>query len=99
MATIEGIEGFVSELSSREAHVDILVNNAGVAWGAPLEEFPEVGWDKVMDTNVKGVFFLTQKLLPMLEKNADQQTPSHVINVGSIDGIKKQVFDNFYYGH
>ena len=98
MATIEGIEGFVSELSSREAHVDILVNNAGVAWGAPLEEFPEVGWDKVMDTNVKGVFFLTQKLLPMLEKNADQQTPSHVINVGSIDGIKSPVFDNFSYG-
>ena len=94
MATIEGIEGFVSELSSREAHVDILVNNAGVAWGAPLE----VGWDKVMDTNVKGVFFLTQKLLPMLEKNADQQTPSHVINVGSIDGIKTPVFDNFSYG-
>ena len=98
MATIEGSEGFVSELSSREAHVDILVNNAGVAWGAPLEEFPEVGWDKVMDTNVKGVFFLTQKLLPMLEKNADQQTPSHVINVGSIDGIKTPVFDNFSYG-
>ena len=98
MATIEGIVGFVSELSSREAHVDILVNNAGVAWGAPLEEFPEVGWDKVMDTNVKGVFFLTQKLLPMLEKNADQQTPSHVINVGSIDGIKTPVFDNFSYG-
>ena len=98
MATLEGIEGFVGELSSRESHVDILVNNAGVAWGAPLEDFPEVGWDKVMDTNVKGVFFLTQKLLPMLEKNADQQTPSHVINVGSIDGIKTPVFDNFSYG-
>ena len=47
---------------------------------------------------MKGVFFLTQKLLPMLEKNADQQTPSHVINVGSIDGIKTPVFDNFSYG-
>ena len=68
MATLEGIEGFVSELSSRESHVDVLVNNAGVAWGAPLEDFPEVGWDKVMDTNVKGVFFLTQKLLPLLEQ-------------------------------
>ena len=77
---------------------DILVNNAGVAWGAPLEEFPEVGWDKVMDTNVKGVFFLTQKLLPLLEKNADSDNPSHVVNVGSIDGIKTPVFDNFSYG-
>ena len=98
MATLEGIEGFVGELSSKESHVDILVNNAGVAWGAPLEEFPEVGWDKVMDTNVKGVFFLTQKLLPLLEQNAAHDTPSHVINVGSIDGIKTPIFANFSYG-
>ena len=98
MATLEGIEGFVGELSSKESHLDILVNNAGVAWGAPLEEFPEVGWDKVMDTNVKGVFFLTQKLLPLLEQNAAHDAPSHVINVGSIDGIKTPIFDNFSYG-
>ena len=98
MATLEGIEGFVSELSSNESHVDVLVNNAGVAWGAPLEEFPEVGWDKVMDTNVKGVFFLTQKLLPLLEQNAAHDAPAHVINVGSIDGIKTPIFDNFSYG-
>ena len=56
----------------------MLVNNAGVAWGAPLEDFPEVGWDKVMDTNVKGVFFLTQKLLPLLEQNAEHGSrPCH----------------------
>lgn len=78
--------------------MDILVNNAGVAWGAPLEDFPEVGWDKVMDTNVKGVFFLTQKLLPLLEKHASSTAPTHVVNVGSIDGIKTPVFDNFSYG-
>lgn len=98
MSNLEGIQGFVSEISKREDHVDILVNNAGVAWGAPLEEFPEVGWDKVMDTNVKGVFFLTQKLLPLLEQNANSEAPAYVINVGSIDGIKTPVFDNFSYG-
>lgn len=98
MATLEGIDSFVGEFCSNESHLDVLVNNAGVAWGAPLEEFPEIGWDKVMDTNVKGVFFLTQKLLPMLEQNATQENPSHVINVGSIDGIKTPIFDNFSYG-
>lgn len=98
MATLAGIEGFVAELTTKENHVDILVNNAGVAWGAPLEDFPEVGWDKVMDTNVKGVFFLTQKLLPLLEQSAAHESPSYVINVGSIDGIKTPVFDNFSYG-
>ena len=76
----------------------MLINNAGVAWGAPLEDFPEVGWDKVMDTNVKGVFFLTQQLLPQLEAAATFENPSRVVNVGSIDGIKTPVFENFSYG-
>jgi 2-deoxy-D-gluconate 3-dehydrogenase len=98
MSNLEGIQAFVDEFKQHEDHLDILVNNAGVAWGAPLEEFPENGWDKVMDTNVKGVFFLTQKLLPLLEKNAGSETPSYVVNVGSIDGIKTPVFENFSYG-
>lgn len=98
MSNLAGIEAFAEEFKARENHLDILVNNAGVAWGAPLEDFPEMGWDKVMDTNVKGVFFLTQKLLPLLEQKASNTTPTHVINVGSIDGIKTPVFDNFSYG-
>ena len=98
MATLQGIEAFVSAFGEKESCLDVLVNNAGVAWGAPLEEFPEIGWDKVMDTNVKGVFFLTQKLLPYLEQSGSHDTPSHVINVGSIDGIKTPIFDNFSYG-
>jgi len=73
------------------------VNNAGAAWGAPIESFPEVGWDKVMDTNVKGVFFLTQKLLPLLRKAA-ADVPARVINIGSIDGLKSAAFDTFSYG-
>jgi len=98
MATLQGIEAFVSAFGEKESRFDVLVNNAGVAWGAPLEEFPEIGWDNVMDTNVKGVFFLTQKLLPYLEQSGSHDTPSHVINVGSIDGIKTPIFDNFSYG-
>ncbi len=98
MATLEGIQGFVDAFNQREDHLDVLINNAGVAWGAPLEEFPEVGWDKVMNTNVKGPFFLAQKLLPLLEKAATFDEPARIINVGSIDGIKTPIFDNFSYG-
>jgi len=98
LADLTSIEAFVKELESREDHLDFLVNNAGVSWGAPLEEFPEIGWDKVMDTNVKGVFFLTQKLLPLLRKNATAEDPSRVINIGSVDGIKTPIFDSFSYG-
>ncbi|HEV2368416.1 MAG TPA: SDR family oxidoreductase, partial [Acidimicrobiales bacterium] len=79
-------------------HLDILVNNAGVSWGAKLDEFPEIGWDRVMDTNVKGVFFLTQRLLPLLEASATAEDPARVINIGSVDGIKTPAFDNFSYG-
>jgi NAD(P)-dependent dehydrogenase (short-subunit alcohol dehydrogenase family) len=98
LADLASIENFVKELENREEHLDFLVNNAGVSWGAPLEEFPEIGWDKVMDTNVKGVFFLTQKLLPLLRKNATAEDPARVINIGSIDGIKTPIFDTFSYG-
>lgn len=98
LSELSGIEALVSELSSREKHVDILVNNAGVSWGAPLDEFPEIGWDKVFDTNVKGVFFLTQRVLPLLEARASKEEPSYVINIGSIDGLRSASFDTQSYG-
>jgi 2-deoxy-D-gluconate 3-dehydrogenase len=98
LAEVGAIEAFANDLASRESKLDILVNNAGVSWGAPLEEFPEVGWDKVMDTNVKGVFFLTQKLLPLLEAAANVEDPSRVINIGSIDGLQTPAFETFSYG-
>lgn len=98
LSGVEGVEALVSGLSGRENRLDILVNNAGASWGAPLDEFPENGWDKVMDTNVKGVFFLTQRLLPLLEAGATADDPSRVVNIGSVDGIQTPVFDNFSYG-
>jgi 2-deoxy-D-gluconate 3-dehydrogenase len=98
LSGLAGVDALTAELTSREDRLDILVNNAGVSWGAPLEEFPEQGWDKVMDTNVKGVFFLTQRLLPLLEAAGTPDDPARVINIGSIDGIKAPVFETFSYG-
>lgn len=97
-ASLPAIEALAAALGERESRLDILVNNAGAAWGAPLDEFPESGWDKVMDTNVKGPFFLTQKLLPLLRAAASPESPARVVNVGSIDGIKSPAFDSFSYG-
>ena len=98
VATLEGVKDLVAEVSSRESQLDILVNNAGASWGCPLEKFPEIGWDKVMDTNVKGMFFLTQKLLPLLRVGATHEDPSRVVNIGSVDGLKNPRWENFSYG-
>jgi len=98
MSTLEGIQALVDDLSEQEEKLDILVNNAGASWGQPLEEFPESGWDKVMDINVKSVFFLTKALLPMLEKSASAEDPARIINVGSVDGINVNQLPNFAYG-
>ena len=98
VSELSAIEALAAALAQRESRLDILVNNAGATWGAPLDDFPEAGWDKVMDTNVKGVFFLTQKLLPLLRKSATHADPARVINTGSVDGIKTPIFENFSYG-
>jgi 2-deoxy-D-gluconate 3-dehydrogenase len=98
LADLDGIQRLSDELEKREGKLDILVNNAGVSWGAPIDEFPEMGWDKVMDTNVKGVFFLTQRLLPLLRASAPAEDPARVINIGSVDGIQNPAFETFSYG-
>jgi 2-deoxy-D-gluconate 3-dehydrogenase len=98
LSNLEGVDRLTAALRERTDRLDILVNNAGASWGAPIEEFPEVGWDKVMDTNVKGVFFLTQRLLPLLEGAGTADDPSRVINIGSIDGLGVPAFDTFSYG-
>ena len=98
LADIEGINTLATEIEKNESQLDILVNNAGVSWGAPIEEFPELGWDKVMDTNVKGVFFTIQRLLGLLEASGSPEDPARVINIGSIDGIKAPAFETFSYG-
>jgi NAD(P)-dependent dehydrogenase (short-subunit alcohol dehydrogenase family) len=95
---LDGVDSLVAQITPLEPRLDVLVNNAGASWGATIDEFPEIGWDKVMDTNVKGVFFLTQRLLPLLEAAATAADPARVINVGSVDGIKTPTFDNWSYG-
>ena len=97
LSNLEGINGLAGKIS-QDGNLDILVNNAGASWGESIDKYSEQGWDKVMDTNVKGVFFLTQKLLPLLRKSGTSEDPSRVINIGSIDGIKTGLFDAFSYG-
>jgi NAD(P)-dependent dehydrogenase (short-subunit alcohol dehydrogenase family) len=91
------VESAVQAVRDRFGHIDILVNNAGATWGAPLEEFPQSGWDRVIGTNVEGVFHLTVALLPALRAAASADDPARVINIGSIDGLRPSGMENYSY--
>jgi len=97
LGTTDGVKSVVAELSRRESKLHVLVNNAGANWGAPLDEFPESGWDKVMDLNLKSIFFLTRDLLPLLRKAGTAADPARVINIGSIDGLHVPILETYAY--
>jgi NAD(P)-dependent dehydrogenase (short-subunit alcohol dehydrogenase family) len=86
-----------AEVGRTEKRVHILVNNAGANWGAPLEEFPASGWDKVINLNLKAPFFLTRAFLPLLEAAGTADDPARVINVGSIDGLRVPELSTYSY--
>ncbi|MBI1366789.1 MAG: SDR family oxidoreductase [Alphaproteobacteria bacterium] len=97
VSTVEGCRALAGKIAAKEKKLDILVNNAGAAWGAPFDEFPEHGWDKVMDLNVKGLFFLTQSLHGALKAAASPERPAKVINIASIDGIRINPWETYSY--
>ena len=97
IATIDGRGTIVAAMRQRETKLDVLVNNAGALWAAPLAEYPESGWDKVFDLNVKGLFFLIRDLVPLLEAAASKIDPARVINIGSIDGFHIPKHETYAY--
>jgi NAD(P)-dependent dehydrogenase (short-subunit alcohol dehydrogenase family) len=97
LSTVEGVQAFAESVMQREPELHILVNNAGATWGATIDEFPEQGWDKVMDLNVKSLFFLTQAFLPALREAGSHEDPARVINIGSINGLSYSQLLNYSY--
>ncbi|HYP70399.1 MAG TPA: SDR family oxidoreductase [Variovorax sp.] len=97
VSTMEGAQSLVDAYAKHEKTLDILVNNAGAAWGAPYDEFPESGWDKVVDLNLKAPFFLTQALTPMLRTAAAAGPLAKVINIASIDGVSVNPQETYSY--
>lgn len=97
LSTVEGCHNLAAQIAERENKLDILVNNAGAAWGAEFGQFPETGWDRVMDLNVKGLFFLTQALHTTMKNAASFERPGKIINIASIDGIKINPWQTYSY--
>ena len=98
ISNTEGIDALVKFLNDAEPDgIDYLINNAGAAWGSNYDDFPESGWDKVIDLNLKTPFFLTQKLTPLLEKKGTSEDPSRVVNIASIDGLHVPLMETYSY--
>jgi len=97
LSSSSGIQAVADALKGKEKLLHILVNNAGAMYEAPIDEFSEAGWDDVADLNLKSVFFLTQKLLPLLRAAATAESPASVINVGSIGGLRVGPKENYSY--
>ncbi len=97
ISTVAGCKALAEQIDKLEGKLDILVNNAGAAWAADFDEFPEHGWDKVMNLNVKSPFFLTQALHAALAKAASAERPAKVINICSIDGITLNPLETYSY--
>ncbi|MBL7712469.1 MAG: SDR family NAD(P)-dependent oxidoreductase [Chitinophagaceae bacterium] len=77
------VEQAIHELKKQVSHIDVLVNNAGLAAGlATIDEGNTDNWDRMIDTNIKGLLYVTRQIAPMMR----EQCSGHIINIGSTAG-------------
>ncbi|CAI6342521.1 unnamed protein product [Periconia digitata] len=93
----EDLEKVKKELEKREGKLHVLINNSGSNWGESYDTYPSQAWDRVVTLNLKRVFQLTQTLTPLLSAAASASTPSRIINIGSIDGLRVPALETFAY--
>lgn len=97
VSNIEGCTRLADEIKQREKQLNILVNNAGLTWNLPIDEFHEKAWDKVVDLDVKGPFFLSQQLLPLLREAASSENRAVIVNVTSVNSLRPSGLQNYSY--
>lgn len=97
LGSVEGCRDFAAKIADAESKIDVLINNAGALWAEELTTYPEAGWDKVFDLNVKGAFYLVQALLPLLQGAASPRDPARIINIGSIDAFHVPDHETYAY--
>ena len=79
------VTAMIDNLADNWRNIDILINNAGGALGMDkIQEGNLDDWDAMIDTNIKGLLYLTRKIVPLMLKN---QVNGHVVNIGSVAGI------------
>ena len=97
LGSMAEVKALAEDIKAREKKLDILINNAGAAWAEPFETYSEAGWDKLMNVNLKAIFFLSQALLPELKAAGTADDPARIVNIGSIDGILQPQLESYAY--
>ncbi|CAN5726115.1 SDR family oxidoreductase [soil metagenome] len=97
LSTEDGARALAEAVGADHPTVDVLVNNAGATWGVPLADHDATSWNRVLDLNVQGVFHTTKFFRPLLDAAATVDSPSRVINIGSIDGIHVPALETYSY--
>jgi NAD(P)-dependent dehydrogenase (short-subunit alcohol dehydrogenase family) len=97
IASEEGIRRLVAAVTEHESAVHLLVNNAGATWGAPLEEYPDAAFDKVLGLNVRAAFAVTVAMLQLLRASAARNGPARVVNMSSVEGTRVPEWENYAY--
>ena len=95
--SLDGCRELAAAVAAREDRLHLLVNNAGLTWSAPIDEFPEKAWDRVVDLDMKSPFFLSQQLLPLLRAAASPEQRSVIVNISSVNGIRPSALQNYSY--
>ncbi len=85
LGTPEAADALVAQIVERHGRLDILVNNAGTSWGAPMEDYPLDGWNKVIDLNLTGLFLLTQAAG---RRSFIPNGYGKVLNIASVAGLQ-----------
>lgn len=85
----QAVEQAINSLPEAWKSIDVLINNAGLSQGLdPIQDGDTDDWDRMVDTNIKGLLYVTRATLPLLEKSEN----AHIVNIGSIAG--KEVYPN-----
>jgi 3-hydroxy acid dehydrogenase / malonic semialdehyde reductase len=87
------VEKAIGSLPDEFVHIEVLVNNAGLALGlSPIQEGEPEQWETMIDTNIKGLLFVTHAVVPLMVANGR----GHIINIGSIAGREAYSSGNVY---
>lgn len=83
VSRLESVEALAQHVESSFGRLDVLVNNAGVSGArVPLHEYPPQVWDEVMNTNLRGVYYMIRSLVPLMLRSGG----GHIINISSLAG-------------